>query len=115
METHAIEIKITNKSLLQKKTKYRPSSVNLEIFARINFRETSHMRSFAKIKPPQIGDITLSFTDIGKSCPVRDFFTSQMCFNAIRENFRIYSISHLNWVHTSWDLFKPFADFNIYM
>ena len=37
------------------------------------------MRSFVKIKPSQIGDITLSFTDIGKSCPVRDFFTSQMC------------------------------------
>ena len=37
------------------------------------------MRSFVKIKPSRIGDIFLSFTDIGKSCPVRDFFTSQMC------------------------------------
>ena len=32
-----------------------------------------------KIKPSLIGDNTLSFTDIGKSCPVCDFFTLQMC------------------------------------
>ena len=44
-----------------------------------NFRETSHMRSFVKIKPSRIGDIILSFNVKGKSCPVRDFFTSQMC------------------------------------
>ena len=37
------------------------------------------MRSFVKIKSSRIGDITLSFTVIGKSCPLRDFFTSQMC------------------------------------
>ena len=43
------------------------------------------MRSFVKIKPSQIDDITLSFTDIGtcKSCPVRDFITSQMCLLAL--------------------------------
>ena len=44
-----------------------------------------------KIKPSQIGDITLSFTDIGKSCSVRDFYVANVSFNAIRENFRIYS------------------------
>ena len=37
------------------------------------------MRSFVKIKPLRIGNISLSFTDIGKSCPVPNFFTSQMC------------------------------------
>ena len=31
------------------------------------------MQSFGKIKPSRIGDITLSITDIGKSCPVHDF------------------------------------------
>ena len=31
-----------------------------------------------KINPSRIGDITLLFTDIGKSCPASDFFTSQM-------------------------------------
>ena len=39
----------------------------------------------------------LSFTDIGKSCPSRDFLTSQICILTLfakiksRENFRIYS------------------------
>ena len=31
-----------------------------------------HMRSLVKIKPSRIGDIILSFTDIGKTCPDRD-------------------------------------------
>ena len=37
------------------------------------------MRSFVKIKPSRNGDITLSFTDIGKSCPSHDFLTWQIC------------------------------------
>ena len=45
-----------------------------------NFPETSHMLSFVKIKPSRIGDITLSFTDLGKSCPVCDFFTRKCVF-----------------------------------
>ena len=44
------------------------------------------MRSFVKIKASQIGEITLSFTDVGKSRPCRDFSTWQICFNTIREN-----------------------------
>ena len=32
-----------------------------------------------KIKSSQIGKITLSFTDISKSCPCREFLTSQIC------------------------------------
>ena len=45
------------------------------------------MLSFVKIKPSLIGDITLSFTDKGKSCPVRDFFyVANVSFNAIQEN-----------------------------
>ena len=39
--------------------------------------------SFVKIKPSRIGDISLSFTDIGISCPVREFFMSQMCLLAL--------------------------------
>ena len=46
-------------------------SVNSEIFARVYIRETSHMRSFVKIKSSQNAEITLSFTDIGISCPCR--------------------------------------------
>ena len=32
---------------------------------------------FVKIKSSQNGEITLSFTDIGKSCPSSDFLMSQ--------------------------------------
>ena len=37
------------------------------------------MRSFVKIKPSRKGKITLSFTDISKSCLSREFFTSLIC------------------------------------
>ena len=37
-----------------------------------------------KIKPLQNCEITLSFTDIGKSCHQTNL-TSQICLNAIRE------------------------------
>ena len=43
------------------------------------FRETSYMRSFVKIKSSRNDEIYLSFTDIGKSCPSREFYTSQIC------------------------------------
>ena len=32
------------------------------------------MPSFAKIEPSRNGEITLSFTDVGKSCTSREFF-----------------------------------------
>ena len=32
-----------------------------------NFRETSHMRSFVKMKSPRNDETTLSLTDVGKS------------------------------------------------
>ena len=44
------------------------------------------MRSFVKIKPSRIGDITLSFANIRKSCPVSEFYVPNVSFNAIREN-----------------------------
>ena len=44
------------------------------------------MRSFVKIKLSRIGDTTLSFTDIGKSCPARDFYVADVSFDAVREN-----------------------------
>ena len=36
------------------------------------------MRSFTKIKSSRIGEITLSFTDMGKSHPCIEFLTSQI-------------------------------------
>ena len=44
-----------------------------------NFRETSHVRSFVKRKSSRNATITLSFTDICKSCPICEFLASQMC------------------------------------
>ena len=51
------------------------------------------MRSFVKIKPSRIGDITLSFTDIGKSCTVHVFYVANVSLNAIRENKILRKIS----------------------
>ena len=51
------------------------------------------MRSYMKIKPSRNvrKTTTLSFTDIGKSCPICKFLMSKnMSFYAIRENFQIY-------------------------
>ena len=38
-------------------------------------------------------DITLSFTDMGKSCTVRDFYVASVSFKAIRENKFLAKIS----------------------
>ena len=45
----------------------------VEAFARVLFS------SFVKMKSSQYGEITLSFTDIGKSCPSRQFLALQIC------------------------------------
>ena len=37
------------------------------------------MRSFVKIKSSRMGEITLSFNNIGKSRPCREYSTSQIC------------------------------------
>ena len=54
------------------------NTVDSEILARVYFRETSR-RSFVKIKPSRNGKITLAFTDVGNSCPKREFLTWQIC------------------------------------
>ena len=64
------------------------------------FCKTLHVQSFVKIKSSHNGEITLSFTDIGKACHSPEFQMSlrNMSFNAIRENkilakkIRIYSM-----------------------
>ena len=59
------------------------NTVNSEIFTSFIFRETSHMRSFVKIKPSRNGNITLSCTNVGKSCPRSEFLTLQICLLTI--------------------------------
>ena len=44
------------------------------------------MRSFVKIKSSRNGKIVLSFTDIGKSCPSREFLVSQICLLILAKN-----------------------------
>ena len=47
-----------------------------------NFRDGfifAKLHSFVKIKLSQNGEITLSFTDIGKSCSSHKFLTWQIC------------------------------------
>ena len=51
------------------------------------------MRSFVKIKSSRNGEITLSFTDEGKSCHDRDFLRRKYVFKAIRENKILARIS----------------------
>ena len=59
------------------------------------------MRSFVKITPSRNGEITVSFTDIGKSCLSRDFYRGKYVFlrysreKNSRENFQIYSNSFI--------------------
>ena len=53
------------------------NTLNSEIFTRILFSRNfaSHLRSFEKIKPSRNGEITLLFTDVGKSC---EYLTRQI-------------------------------------
>ena len=66
-------------------------TVNSEIFARVLFS-----RNFVKIISSRNAEITLSFTDIGKSCPSSDFSVANMYFYAIRENKIHKNISRSN-------------------
>ena len=75
------------------------ATANSEIFARVLF-SGSFAYAYAKFREKKsLGneEITLSFTDIGKSCPSREFLTSQICllklFAKIKfsRNFQIYS------------------------
>ena len=64
------------------------------------------MRSFVKIKPSRNGEITLSFIDIGKSCLIREFFTSLICLLIL---FAKISES------TVMDVQETFSDVEAYM
>ena len=61
------------------------------------FCETSHKRSFLKIKSSRNGKITLSFTDYGKSCPSRDFLAPQIgLIRLFVKILRIYSTDSMD-------------------
>ena len=70
------------------------NTVNSEIIVRVlYFRETSHMQRFVIITPSRNGDITLSFTVIGKSCPSGEFVKSQICLSALFAKISLAKIS----------------------
>ena len=72
-------------------------TVNSELFAGILFSRNFAYAKFREIKPWQSGEIIMPFTDIGKSCPSREFFyVANMSFNAIREN-KIRKIPNLQY------------------
>ena len=51
------------------------------------------MQNFMKMKFSPNGEITLSFTDEGKSCHCANFYAANMSINAIRENKILVKIS----------------------
>ena len=51
--------------------------LGLHCFQRTEY--TVNLEIFVEIKSSRIGKITLSFTDISKSRPCREFLTSQIC------------------------------------
>ena len=57
----------------------RTNTVNWETFARVLFSRNFAYAKFRENKTSRNAEITLSFTDIGKSCHSRDFLASQMC------------------------------------
>ena len=59
----------------------RTVTVNSEILARVLFLQNFLMPSFLEIKSSRNGKITLSFTDIGKSCPSHEYLMWQI-FNS---------------------------------
>ena len=59
-------------------------TVYSENFVRVLFsRNFAYVRSFVKIKSSRIGKITLSFTDMGISCPSHEYLMSQICILTI--------------------------------
>ena len=75
------------------------NTVNSEIFARVYLRETSCMRSFAKIKPSRNSENSLSFADVGKSCQSREFLVWQICLLTLfakNSEFTVYTLLSLN-------------------
>ena len=73
------------------------------------FRETSHMRSFVKIKSSQNGESTLSFTDRVISYPSCEFLASQVCYLTLFAKIKLAKISGFTVLLTSHgSVIEPF-------
>ena len=56
------------------------NTVNSEIFVRVSFLRNFTNAKFVKIKHSRNGEITLSLTDVCKSCPGREFYPGKYVF-----------------------------------
>ena len=67
---------------------------------RFYFHGSSQMPSFMKIKPSGNGKITLSFTDVGKSCASCKFLTWKICLLTLFVKIKLsQKFLNLNYVH----------------
>ena len=85
-----------NHEIYAKKTPLNVScwrTVNWEIFARIYFRETSRMRSFAKIKTREMKKTLCPLLIQLNHAKVANLYLANMSFNAFRENKILEKIS----------------------
>ena len=77
------------------------------------FHEASHI--FVKIKSSRNGGITLSLTDIGKSCPSHNFLMSQICGLMLFAKISEFTVSHIHNITVAcWVIFHAMlssADF----
>ena len=71
------------------------------------------MRSFMKIEPSGNGEIPLSFTDVGKSCPGREFSASQKClvrlFGKIKFSRKFPNLQYMTVIDTWVDPENSFS------
>ena len=71
------------------------------------------MRSFMKIEPSGNGEIPLSFTDVGKSFPVREFSASQKClvrlFGKIKFSRKFPNLQYMTVIDTWVDPENSFS------
>ena len=64
------------------KHNYVSHDMNIAYFIIIQYCKFGNFREgfcFVKEKPSRNGEISMSFTDIGKSCPTSEFLSSQIC------------------------------------
>ena len=74
-------------------------TVNSDIFARVYFRDTSHMRSFVKLKPREMAKLFCHLLMKVNYVIVANFYVANMSFNAIHETIILAKVckggSHL--------------------
>ena len=80
-------------------------TVNSEIFARVLF---SRNFAYVKLKSSRNAKLSQSFTNIGKSCPIREFLASQIIlltlFKKTKFSQKFPDLQYTGWVYLSRDM-----------